>query len=238
MSMHASTVRFGGDLWAEIEREAAREGVSVAQFVRDAALLRVATLAARRGDEVTLATLDDLAARPGRRRRTNALADPERVAAVRTVHGTLGPRDQAALDRLAELARQSLGAPVTAISLLGDRHQHPLACSGLPERPGDIPAEGSICRHVVEGREPLAVADTRVVPELAPMSGPPLNVLAYLGVPLITDDGHALGAIAAADHAPRTWSDSDVGLLRSIADSVVTELERSRDLAAARAQAA
>lgn len=232
MSMHASTVRFGDDLWAEVEREAAREGVSVAQFVRDAALLRVATLAARRGDEVTLATLDDLAARPGRRRRSG-LGDPARVAAVRTVNGALGPREQAALDRLGELARQSLGVPVTMISLLGDRLQHPLSCAGVPERPGDLDAEGSICRHVVERREPLVVADTREVPELAAMAEPPLRIVAYVGAPLITDDGHALGALAAIDHAPRAWSDDDVALLRSVADSAVTELERVRGLRAA-----
>lgn len=229
MSMHASTVRFGDDLWAEIEREAAREGVSVAQFVRDAALLRVATLAARRGDEITLATLDDLAARPGRRRRHPAIVEPARVAAVRDTRAALRPADQAALDRLGELARQSLGVPVTLISLIGDERQHPLSCAGVGALPADIDLEGSICRHVVESREPLVVADTRAVPDLAAMAAPPARVVAYAGAPLITDDGHALGAIAAIDHAPRAWSDDDVTLLLSIAQSVVTELERPRD---------
>ena len=39
--MRATTVRFGADLWRELEAEAARVGVSVAQYVRDAALIRV-----------------------------------------------------------------------------------------------------------------------------------------------------------------------------------------------------
>jgi GAF domain-containing protein len=232
MSMHASTVRFGGDLWAEIEREAAREGVSVAQFVRDAALLRVATLAARRGDEVTLATLDDLAARPSRRRRA-ALGDPARVAAVRSAGDGLGPAERAAIDRLGELARQSLGAPVTMISLIGDRLQHPLSCAGARGPVADFDVERSICRHVVEAREPLVIPDTRADEQLAHLAEPPLAIVAYVGAPLISEDGHALGAIGAIDHQPRSWSDDDVTLLLSIAQSVVTELERARDERAA-----
>jgi hypothetical protein len=48
--MHQTTVRFGPDLWSEIEVEARRVGVSVAQYVRDAALMRVAYTRGRDGD--------------------------------------------------------------------------------------------------------------------------------------------------------------------------------------------
>ena len=36
--LRATTIRFGDDLWAQLEAEAGRAGVSVAQYVRDAAL--------------------------------------------------------------------------------------------------------------------------------------------------------------------------------------------------------
>jgi len=48
--MHQTTVRFGPDLWGEIEVEAERAGVSVAQYVRDSALMRVAYTRGRDGD--------------------------------------------------------------------------------------------------------------------------------------------------------------------------------------------
>ena len=48
--MHQTTVRFGSDLWEALEEEAARLGVSVAHYVRDAALARLAYNAGRRGD--------------------------------------------------------------------------------------------------------------------------------------------------------------------------------------------
>lgn len=40
--MRATTIRFPNDLWAQLEREARRQGISTAQYVRDAALYRVA----------------------------------------------------------------------------------------------------------------------------------------------------------------------------------------------------
>jgi hypothetical protein len=40
--MRATTIRFPTDLWEQLEREARRQGISTAQYVRDAALYRVA----------------------------------------------------------------------------------------------------------------------------------------------------------------------------------------------------
>jgi len=49
--MHQTTVRFGADLWRALEQECARLGVSVAQYVREAALTRIVYAAGRRGDD-------------------------------------------------------------------------------------------------------------------------------------------------------------------------------------------
>jgi hypothetical protein len=49
--MHQTTVRFGSDLWEALEREATRLGVSVAQYVREAALARLVYAAGQRGDD-------------------------------------------------------------------------------------------------------------------------------------------------------------------------------------------
>jgi hypothetical protein len=40
--VRATTIRFPNDLWEQLEREARRQGISTAQYVRDAALYRVA----------------------------------------------------------------------------------------------------------------------------------------------------------------------------------------------------
>lgn len=49
--MRATTIRFTPELWALLQREAEREGVSVAQYVRDAALFRVAYSAGERSEQ-------------------------------------------------------------------------------------------------------------------------------------------------------------------------------------------
>jgi hypothetical protein len=40
--MRATTIRFPNDLWEQLEHEARKQGISAAQYVRDAALYRVA----------------------------------------------------------------------------------------------------------------------------------------------------------------------------------------------------
>ena len=50
MPMRATTVRFSEDLWRLLEREAGREGVSAAQFIRDASVMRAAYAMGRRGE--------------------------------------------------------------------------------------------------------------------------------------------------------------------------------------------
>jgi hypothetical protein len=47
-AMKVTTLRFGADLWALLEREAELAGVSVAQYVREAALARAAFAAGTR----------------------------------------------------------------------------------------------------------------------------------------------------------------------------------------------
>lgn len=49
--MRATTIRFTPELWALLQREAEREGVSVAQYVRDSALFRVAYSAGVRREQ-------------------------------------------------------------------------------------------------------------------------------------------------------------------------------------------
>ena len=48
--MHQTTVRFAPDVWATLEEEAARLGVSVAQYIREAAVARLAYGLGRRED--------------------------------------------------------------------------------------------------------------------------------------------------------------------------------------------
>ena len=58
MAMRATTVRFSDDLWALLEAEASLQGISAAQFVRDATIMRLGVISGRRGDVEAGLTLE------------------------------------------------------------------------------------------------------------------------------------------------------------------------------------
>jgi hypothetical protein len=57
--MRATLVRFGPELYVELQAEAKRSGVSVAQYVREAVVARIAYTAGRRGDPGYLPARDE-----------------------------------------------------------------------------------------------------------------------------------------------------------------------------------
>ena len=50
--MRVTAIRVGADLWRVLDAEAARVGVSVSQYVREAALARASAAAAARGEDL------------------------------------------------------------------------------------------------------------------------------------------------------------------------------------------
>jgi GAF domain-containing protein len=241
MSLRATTVRFSDDLWHLLEREAEAQGVSVAQLIRDAAILRVAALAERRGDRQSLLSVEELAAR-GERRRTlgdgqgggpaaEALASPTRMRALRRT-GLLDTGADEAFDRLTDVARRSLNAPVALITLVSQDRQFFKSAPGLKEpwqSRRETPLSYSFCAYVATSKKPMAVSDSRLEPDLG--SSPAveeLGVIAYLGVPLLTQDGEAIGALCVIDHKSRTWTSDQQELLETLAGAVMDRIEARR----------
>ena len=233
MPMRATTVRFGEDLWTLLEREATTQGVSSAQFVRDAAILRLAHLAAEREEPETRLSIERIASGALREERGDgpagvlaAVRDPARVAAVRSANAHAR---RPALDRLADIASRVLAAPVSFVTLVDEDRQLFAGCVGLTKDPWAVdrttPLTHSFCQHAVAAREPLVVTDAREHPVLKQnLAIRDLDVVAYLGVPLISADGHALGSFCVIDSKPRLWTSEQVRLLQDLAASVVTEL--------------
>ena len=52
-----------------------------------------------------------------------------------------------------------------------------------------------------------------------------LDVVGYLGIPLITSDGHVLGALCAIDETPRDWEPEQIELLETLARAVLDHIE-------------
>jgi hypothetical protein len=140
MAMRATTVRFSDDLWALLEQEAAAAGVSAAQFVRDATVLRIAYLMGRRGEPGIESTIARLTGHPetenGPVPPANVLAavrDVERLRALRDT-GLLDSANQESFDRHARIASEALDAPVALVSLSTRTASSSRAASGCPSR--------------------------------------------------------------------------------------------------------
>jgi GAF domain-containing protein len=244
MPMRATTVRFGDELWRLLEREAQRDGVSAAQFIRDATILRVAYAMGQRGDpdferalgRTTAPYRAGPAQTESERRQAlldaaAAVRDPDRLDALRAT-GLIDSDIEPSFDRLARLAAHVLNAPVALVSLVDADRQFFKSCLGLPEpwaSERGSPLTHSFCQHAVAGRQPLLVDDAREHPLLRDnLAIRDMGVIAYAGVPLIDPDGHALGTLCVIDSQPRHWTTHQVRVLSDLAASVVTEINLAR----------
>src|ERR1700712_3974752 len=131
MTMRATTVRFEEELWTLVEAAAQSQGVSAAQFIRDATVTRTALDAGRRKDPEATAALATLSA--GRRRQRQAggaggydpaapLAEPQRLAILRQsslFDATADPT----FDPYTNPAAKILNAPIALVSLLDEDRQ-------------------------------------------------------------------------------------------------------------------
>jgi hypothetical protein len=231
VALKAATIRVSPELWELLEQEAARQEISVSQFVRDAALLRVGYLAGVRGDDDGLATVGELAeASNGHRRRFTSeerrrrLEDPERLNAIEAT-GLLGVKEDPVLHRLTRLAARALGAPVALMSLVAAERQFFASSWGLPEpwnSERGTTLLHSFCQHVVVSNQPLLISDARKHPLVqSNLAIEDLDVIAYVGTPLVDDGGHTLGSFCVIEHEPRQWGAEDVDILHDFAAAVM-----------------
>jgi PAS domain S-box-containing protein len=162
------------------------------------------------------------------------LHQPERLTALRDL-ALVNLEPEEAFDRLTRLATALFSTPVALISFVGEDRQFFKSSRGLPEpwaSRRQAPLKYSICQYAVAAGTSLVVPDATRDPVLrSNLAVTELGVTAYAAAPLITSEGKCLGTFCVVDSRPRRWSDDQVALLRDLAATVITELERRRELA-------
>src|ERR1700733_6081465 len=136
MPMRATTVRFSEDLWQLLDEESTMQGISAAQFVRDATIVRLAFLAGRRGDSEAQLSMEAIAERAARRQRSeresSVVHAPARLRELRDTRLPDSPAEESFYP-LTRLTSTVLNVPIALVSLIDDDRQFFKSCLGLPE---------------------------------------------------------------------------------------------------------
>jgi adenylate cyclase len=157
--------------------------------------------------------------------------EPQRLAALRALN-ILDTAPEIAYDEIAELAAQICGCPIGYISLIDDNRRWLKAKYGLPAGIVEAPRETAVCSTTICGTEVLVVPDMtqdRRFDRSAMVVGDP-HCRFYCGIPLITDEGYALGTLCVMDFEPRQLSFEQMESLRRLSRQVLTQLELRRRL--------
>lgn len=139
-----------------------------------------------------------------------------------------GLRDSApdpAFDEITGLVMAALDAPIALVSLLDADRQWFLSRQGFDAT--ETPRSLAFCHHTIQGREVLCVPDATSDPRFRDnplVTGPPW-LRSYLGAPLVSPDGHNLGALSVLDVKPRDFTPRQRDLLTRCAALVVSQCE-------------
>jgi PAS domain S-box-containing protein len=154
----------------------------------------------------------------------------ERLAALRSC-GVLDTPAEAVFDRIVALASRLCDAPISLVCLLDEHRQWFKARFGVDAE--ETPRAWAFCDHVVASRARLVVTDTFADPRFVdnPLVVGEPHVRAYAGVPLVLDGGHAIGTLCVVDRQPRSFTETQLADLETLAAQVTSQLELRRSVA-------
>lgn len=132
---------------------------------------------------------------------------------------------EAEFDDFTQLASHITGYPIALISLVDQQRQWFKSRFGLdaPQTPRDI----SFCGHAIEGQEVFeitdALQDERFFNNPLVTSNP--RIRSYVGAPLLTEDGYAVGTLCVIDREPRKLGEDQKLALQALARQVMRQMD-------------
>lgn len=151
-------------------------------------------------------------------------AEAARMQAVRRYEILDTPPD-GAFDRLTALAARLCATPMSVVSLVDTERIWFKSRYGV-DAP-EIGRDPGLCASAILQDGPWIIEDARQDPRTLanPLVAGDFGLQFYLGVPLMTADGHAIGTLCVLDREPRTATEQQIRDLSDLASIVVDEME-------------
>lgn len=150
--------------------------------------------------------------------------ESRRLAAMRRYEILDTPPD-GAFDRIAALAADVVGVPIAIVSLVDHdriwfKARHGLDVAQIGRDPG-------LCASAILQRDPWVLPDAKMDPRLLanPLVAGEFGLRFYVGIPLRTGDGHALGTLCVIDREPREISARQIEHLKALAGMVMDQMD-------------
>ena len=143
--------------------------------------------------------------------------------------------EDAAFDRITELAARLYEVPVAVVSLVDRERQWFKSRFGLSI--AETPRRNSFCSHAILSDRVMVVSDAVKDERFrqSPMIVGSMKIRFFAGAPLITPEGFRIGTLAIMDTRPRgAFSEEESASLADLASVVMHDLNMLRELAATR----
>lgn len=152
--------------------------------------------------------------------------NPWRAQALRET-GLLDTAAEECFDRLTALALQLTSAAGGFLCLIDRDRSFLKSMAGKTAELIGAAADRqpTVCHYTLLSKRAMIIGDVLEDPTLRALPhAAELGFRAYLGVPLITDRGHAIGTFSVIDAQVRKWSAQDVAVVTELATSAMREI--------------
>lgn len=132
----------------------------------------------------------------------------------------LGTSPEPDFDSLVKLAAELCEAPISLITLVDEKRLWIKAKYGVEL--DELSRENAFCNYAIGQREVFVVSDATKDERFCetPLVKGEANIQFYAGIPLLTEDGFAVGVLTVLDHVPRVLSEKQLSTLRVLGSQV------------------
>ena len=129
-------------------------------------------------------------------------------------------------DDITYLASQICGTPISLISLIDDKRQWFKSHHGLGAT--ETPKEIAFCAHAINDKNNIFIVNDSRQDERFhdnPLVTDEPYVIFYVGVPLISSEGYALGTLCVIDNKPNKLEDAQLKALQALSNQLMNLFE-------------